>query len=340
MKNNSLCVGLHFVPPYDISDVFRFINNIVPIKQYIRDFQFSIHDPAICKSGRLPVPVPKRFLLLFIRLMATNGYNTTLILNQAEEKNFELIIKELQDYVHEGLTGVCTQKPELAKMIKAKYHHIELQSSCLTYNLKYEDFKEEIEAGYSVFNPVNDIIRDPYNLKRNHEMGLVQKILVAEGCLNRCPFEKMHREAVATGKGVDERKLCPGLLKDPNNFHLFLKANWVTIQRMIDLQEYIDVIKLARGSLADKDRKNDLDYLSRKLLTFVDRYLKTEQGEYVNYNILDYTATSGGEFLRNTFPQGIPSKIIDRYNLFDNIDNIDVLEKIKKEVFDLNHIKY
>lgn len=339
MKKNCLCVGVHFANNYNITHVFQFIDQLTPIKDYVKDFQFAFHDPDVCKSGRMPTYVPKNFILLFIRLMAVNGYGTTVLMNQAEESKFDLIIRELKDYVDAGLTGVCTQKIELAKMIKKAYPHLELQSSCLSYKTKFEEFEEELAAGFSIINPINDIVRDPENLKRNHEKGMLQKILVAEGCFNKCPFEKIHREAVSTGKGIDENKLCTGLLKDPENFPLFLKANWITIQRMVELEEYIDVIKLARGTL-NKGPGNNISDISRGLVRFVERYLATQKGDYINYNILDYTATAGNSFLNKLLPNGIPSQIIDKYDMFNHIDDQELLIKIRNEIFDFNGILY
>lgn len=337
MKDRSLCIGIFF-EKYDVGDVFKFIQNIRPVKRYIRDFQYAIHDPAICKSGRVPKPIPKDFLLLFTRLMKSNGYNTTLLLNQAQDENIDRIIAELKDYVDNGLTGICTQSIPLAKRVKVEYPMLEIQSSCLTYHLKYEDFADEIDAGFTVFNPINDIIRDVDNLKRNHEKGLVQKILVAEGCLNKCPYELKHRKAISTGEYIDSNNLCLGILKKPENFHLFLKANWITIKRMIELEEYIDVIKLQRGSLNLPKTENSLDLLSRRLVTFVDRYLKTQNGEYVNYNILEYTSTCIGDYFYDIFKKGIPSKIIDDHELFNNLDNSNRLNDIIKDIFYINNV--
>lgn len=335
MKNKSLCVGVFFSRDQsNPSSIFSFIEKIEPIKQYIRDFQFSYHDPNVCKSGRSPFLISKSYVLLFIRMMSLNGYKTTVIMNQAKKENFNNIIEGLKCYIEAGLTGVCTQNNELAKLLKKHYPDLELQSSCLTYKLTYEDFKEEIDIGYSVINPINDIVRDVYHLKRNHEKGLKQKILVAEGCLHKCPFEKYHRDAIANGLRTDDSKLCVGLIKEPKDLILFLKANWITIKRMIELQEYIDVIKLARGSFGT----DKLSILAERLVKFVDIYLRTENGEYVNYNILNYTATSGGNYLKKVLPNGISSYIIDNNKMFENLDNVELLTEIRDLILKENNI--
>lgn len=334
MKEKSLCVGVHFRGNHSPQLVFEFIEKLKPIKQYIRDFQFAYHDPSVCKSGRGPVKVPKSLMILFIRLLAVNGYQSTVILNQATEADYENIIEGLKDYVAAGLTGICTQKNDLARLIKQNYPSLELQSSCLSYKLKYEEFKEELEIGFDVINPINDIIRDVENLKRNASLGLKQKILVAEGCLHKCPFEKKHRKAIAEGESLDNSSLCPSLISQPKDLPLFLKANWVTIQEMINLQDYIDVIKLARGTFSG----NSILSIADGLLEFVDRYIRTENGNYVDYDILQYAATSGSIYLQKHLKKGIPSSIIDNNHMFNHLEDEDKLKDITNQILKYNDI--
>ncbi len=334
MKKHCLSIGTSFNKNSREKDILRLIERLEPVKDYIYDFHFAYHDGLIGKTGRIPSQIPKEFNLCFVRLMSIYGYHTTLLFNQVEEKNYEQLLDGIQEYVDNGLTGVCTQKIEFGRMIKDRYPNIILQGSCLSYKLTYEEFKDELDNQFDIVNPINNIIRDPYNLKRNHKLGLKQKILVTEGCLNHCPFEKTHRHLISNGKCMDHVKLCPSILKDKNNFNLFLKSNWVTIQRMIELEEYIDVLKLARGTI----KHNSLEEFGNQIVKFVDRYIQTQKGNYINYNILEYTGALNGTYFNNILKHGIDSYIIDNNDMFNNMNNYDVLNYIKEEIFKKNNI--
>ena len=107
MKDNYLSVGINLANT-NHNDIFRFIDSMRNNKKYIHDFHFAHPNPSICKTGRNPMYIDKKTFISYIRILSISGYNTTILLNLAEECNFEKIVKDLKDYVDNGLSAICT----------------------------------------------------------------------------------------------------------------------------------------------------------------------------------------------------------------------------------------
>lgn len=221
---------------------------------YVWDLHFPHYNPQICASGR-----PMRSDMSLDRIkqitfdtIAWNRENTkfklTLLLNYLLHDNYKVVVDNfVAEFYPRGINSVVVADLELIKRIKDRLPDLEVQGSCLSHRMTEEELEEEKKEGVTLHNPSVNIIRNPDQLKRNAEAGFAQKVLVFEGCLNRCPDENStygHRWYLGRSLNQDS-SFCTKtrIASDPR---YFFKANWITAKRFKALMPYMAVAKMPR----------------------------------------------------------------------------------------------
>ncbi len=325
MKGLKLSIGI--TEPYyseeQARNLFRYMKQMAG--DMIYDLHFAHYDSKQIASGRRSNVYPNKDTEFFkmVEAMVDEGIRSTLLLNYIPHDDFGLVVDILKKkYLPRGLNGVVVADIELARKIKQEIPDLDILGSCLSYRTTVEDLKLEKDLGFVIHNPSMNIIRDVKNLKRNHELGYIQKVIPFEGCLHKCEYEEgndqySHRWAVAHNEsflGTSCR------VRVRNNIRHFLKANWVTISRLKQLEPYIDVVKLQRGLLTNTLPNKSPELFLQKLRAFIDLY----QHGNKEYNVLDYISVSYRTLLRNSYGY-IPSTLFSN-DFFDHIEQCDVSE--------------
>lgn len=294
----------------------------------IHDVHFAHYDPSLIASGRYNRNLKRETTLKFIEdVVGKYNIRLTLLMNYLIEKKYDEIIKIFEeDYYSRGIRSVVVADIELIKRLRDKFPDLYIQGSCLSYRLTEEELEEERQAGVDMHNPSVDIIRNTEQLKRNHELGYKQKILVAEGCLHKCPHEKPvggHRWSIARGKNFYHRKICSNVVRD--DIRYFFKANWVTIPRLNKIIDYIDVIKIPRGTLTISSKVIDEIYPKSDPIDLkiraIERFLYRLDNN-LHHDVMEYNAVTYRPFLVREYGP-IPSQYFTD-EFFENIEKCNM----------------
>ena len=294
--NKQFAIG--FFMHDDIKDninLLKVYNQILPGR--IHDVHFAHYDNSILSSGRFINKTKPETMFSFIEQASDGPIRLTLLMNYLIEKDYDKVLTIFDEYYRAGLRSTVIADLELIKRIKQKYPDVYIQGSCLSYRITEEELEEEAKEGVELHNPGVDIIRMPDQLKANHNAGFKQKVLFAEGCLHSCPHERKdhgHRWCIARGEHYKDPFICTNTVS--SNVREFFTANWVTIQRLRQLEPYIEVIKLPRGHLSNAEQTvitgapfSNID----KLLDFITRY-----DNNLSHSVLEYNAVAYGPTLK------------------------------------------
>lgn len=329
MEHLKLAIGLVPMdqPPQQAR---RWLHGLTEIRPYVHDVHFAHYHPMICASGRtiaqnISLEEARTRLLDLIEYNAVHTrLPLTLLLNYLLHDNRKLVVDNFAvEFYPRGIRSVVLADLDLIKAMKDRFPDVTIQGSCLSYRLTEEELAEEAREGVELHNPAVEIVRDSRQLRKNHQAGFKQKIIMFEGCLHRCPAERMlygHRWMIARNipsagegePGNDHFARFPGceekVIRNPKHF---FRANWITLERLKELSAWFDVVKLPRGTVGTSPD----DHFSVR--DFIDLY---EHGG--SYNVLDYIAVEYGDFLRNTAGY-IPSDYFDR-QFFETIETCDM----------------
>jgi hypothetical protein len=283
-------------------------------KERLHDIHFAHYENSVLASGRFTSGIDEKKMFNFLeRAVEISSIRLTLLMNYIIEKDYEKIMKIFKKYYDAGIRSVVIADLGLIKRIKQKYPDVYIQGSCLSYRLTEEDLEEEANEGVELHNPGVDIIRMPGQIKANYEAGFKQKILFAEGCFHQCPHEKPeggHRWSIARNKSFSHPTMCENqIYRDARDFFL---ANWVTIQELKRLEEYIEVVKLPRGQLTEPSKMSKIrpanspvQNMKDSIESFIHKY-----DNNLHHDVLDFNAVSYKPILRRNLGY-INSEIFD-----------------------------
>ena len=329
-------ISLGYVPSEPVKEKEK-LDELFQYKDYLYDIHFAHYDKREIMSGR-DINVSKENVLNFVEQgIEKYGFNLTLLMNNIP-KGFPLdkvveVFKEV--YYPRGVRNVVIADINLIRKIRDSFPDVLIQGSCLSYRLTAEELEEERIAGVSLHNPRMEIIRDVKNLKRNSELGYRQKVLWSEGCLKYCPFEPIHREALYVGRPLE--KDCKDFIKqDP---FYFLSASWITVERLKELIDYIDVIKLSRGA----NNYKNVEYPTTKIL---EAFIQIYEND-LEYDVLMFARNNYASYVRRCVG-GVPSSLF-KDGFFDLIEDCgrrceelncrrcnDIMEKLYTQRSDSN----
>lgn len=298
--------------------VHRWLEDLAELRPYVHDVHFAHYHPMICASGRFTAQSishdeARDCLLGLIEHNAeTTRLPFTLLLNYLLHDNRRMVVENFaEEFYPRGIRSVVIADLDLIKALKDRFPDVTIQGSCLSYRLTEEELAEEAREGVELHNPAVEIVRNSEQLRRNHQAGFKQKIIMFEGCLHRCPAERMpygHRWLIArniacTGRADSNRYAYgyyPGceekVARDPRQF---FRANWITVDRLKELSPWFDVVKLPRGTVGTSPE----DHFS--IRDFIDLY---EHGG--THNVLQYIAVDYCRYLLHTVGF-VPSEYFD-----------------------------
>jgi hypothetical protein len=311
-----IALGFHIFPNNELN--IKNIDYLSQYNQYLYDIHISHYDNKIVSSGRCIQDNIKNQEFFIIEYAISKGITVSLLMNYLLHKDYDLIIKNFKEnFYSRGIRNVVIADLELIKRMKQALPDVHIQGSCLSYRMTEDELYEEAKEGVEIHNPAVDIIRDYKQLIANHKAGFKQKIIFAEGCLHKCPFERVekgHRWHIARSLMWNNSQSCATFIK--KDFRLFYRANWITIERLKELSDYIEVFKLPRA------RSTNFNNIANSINTdnsfyFLELFLNAYKNNNVNYNILDFNCVIYNIMMRQKYRM-IPSRYFDK-DFFDTI---------------------
>lgn len=308
MQNLKLTVGFS---PCNTST--KDLTELSLFKQFIYDLHFPHYDPQICASGRVVDSKISRDAArkLTFDLISWNQKHTrfklTLLLNYLLHDHYQVVVDNIvNEFYPRGVRSFVVADLELIKRLKDALPDCEIQGSCLSHRLTEEELEEERREGVILHNPSVNIIRNPVQLERNHRAGFAQKVIAFEGCLHECPDENTkygHRWYLA--RSLEHSGYFCNKAQTISDPRLFLKANWVTVERLKTLLPFIDVVKLPR-----------CQHLS--VVSSVKKFMNIfDTG--ASYNVAEFISAGYRDLLFEKIGW-IPSDVFD-HEFFDIADN-------------------
>lgn len=299
------------------------LNEVIKYKDYLHDIHIPHFNGFMMGSGRLsPLADIKSQEFFIIDNALEHGIQVSILMNYMVHDNYKLILRDFKDnFYSRGIRSVVIADLELIKRMKQAFPDLYIQGSCLSYRMTEDELYEEAKEGVEIHNPSVDIIRDYKQLIANHNAGFKQKIIFGEGCLHKCPFERIekgHRWHIARNLLWISNTNCISLIK--NDPRIFYRANWVTIKRLKELSDYIEVFKLPRIMGANRQELANNNNNATQY-HYLDLFFDLYQND-INYNILDFNGVMYGSFLRRKYKK-IPSEYFDK-DFFDTIGYCDM----------------
>jgi len=307
MKKRWLSLGFRANEICNIRELTKFkAGEILP---YIHDIHFAHYNSKLLSSGRPPTKYSKLEVKSFLEICSVNGINTTLLLNSGNYE-FHDIIKALENfYLPLGINAVVISDTNLSEKIRKFYPKLKIYGSCISYIDTVDGLLNEKEKGIDLHNPATWTIRNEPFIKEISGKGLKQKQIATEGCARKCKLEYWHRAESTNSVYHDLEKTCKKGIPD---IYTFLMGSWVTMKQLKRMENYIDVLKLPRGTfekfsdiyrlirLYDSNEPyNIFDFLSIPLKQikhnniimsdiFDDAFFDNTISDTVDYNFLDY----------------------------------------------------
>ena len=146
------------------------------------------------------------------------------------------------------IEGVIVTDYSMAKFIHQNRPELEISTSCnsFMYNTRAMRLWQE-NCGATIFNPPRDILRTPELLKKMHDEGFKLKCIVNESCRYGCPQQMIHCFSAGTINKPYYYE-CGNMTETG-----ILKCNWVLPRWLKQLDEYVDVYKIAgRGATLER----------------------------------------------------------------------------------------
>lgn len=310
---NDIKIAVGFSIAHTRRDNDAKLNKIKKHRSNVYDIHFAHYDPNIMASGRFSKNNNKEQTFYVIERALQNNIKATLLMNYMYHNDYDLIIRDFKEnFYPRGIRSVVIADIELIKRMKQTFPDVHIQGSCLSYRMTEDELYEEAIEGVEIHNPAVDIIRDYNQLIANHKAGFKQKVIFSEGCIHRCPHErsyKGHRWHISRNLNWHDTSNCTTMIgKDMRYFYL---ANWVTIERLKELSDYIDVIKLPR--MRDYDINNDVNLTSDcgdPYLFHLDMLIDLYSKDNASYNILELNGVMSGRYLSQKY-FNIPSTYFD-----------------------------
>lgn len=300
-----------------------YLNTIAQVKDVLHDVHFAHYNNAEIASGRFVEGTDPEATMQFVQDALTIGIRPTLLINYLINKDYKKIMEVFDEmYYQRGLRSVVVADIELIKRLSDKYSDLYIQGSVLSYRSTEKELQEEKDAGVVIHNPQASIIRDPEQIVKNHAAGFKQKIMPFEGCYRDCIHEKSvggHRWSIARNKEFNSDTICSKVLM--GDMRPFFRANWVTTQRLAEIKDSIEVIKMPRGTggglvrrfIGSTPSQPAIVNMGRAVVEFIDIIENSKP-----YNIADFNAVVYGENLRDIF-RTVPSELFDK-EFFDITD--------------------
>jgi len=263
----------------------------------LHDVHFAHYENSVIASGRFLSGIDESKMFDFLnKAQEISSIRLTLLMNYLIEKDYKKIMRIFKKYYNAGIRSVVIADLELIKRVKQKYPDVFIQGSCLSYRITEEDMYEEAKEGVELHNPAVDIIRIPGQIEANHKAGFKQKVLFAEGCFHKCPFEKSeggHRWSIARGKEFTHPEMCEKkIFVDARDFFL---ANWITINQLKKIEDFIEVVKLPRGQLTEvtkvskiRPKESLVKNMEDSLFNFIQKYDNNEPHDVLDLNSVSY----------------------------------------------------
>jgi hypothetical protein len=248
-------VDRKFSLPYVWVETEEYINEFLPYQKNIDSvflglpYVLGMYSHATCQESaireseernnkdRLTLDFLKKSKGVFKRIIVYNPSVFTKNLEQLQWSVENLLIPFLYEYEIEGL---ITTGFNIAKEVKSYLPNIEIQTSCNSYQFGTQfmrHWKEQL--GVELFNPPREILRMPRLLKEMKDEGYKIKAIVNEACLFGCPHTITHIGANAQILSYNSDYGCK---ENPTNL---FKSNWVIPRWLPQLDEYVDVYKIA-----------------------------------------------------------------------------------------------
>lgn len=204
-----------------------------------------------------------------------------------------------------GVEAVTLANPFLIEQARAVCPELEISASVLSDIDCYSRAEAFALAGATTMTVDTSINRDLKLLKQiSQRLGVELKLMVNEGCLNKCPFRKFHMNYIShkSKEGADEGQafsFACGDIIDRDAGQIF-KSNWI---RPEDLRRYSDITRFFK--IVGRDM------LPSKVLRCVRAYME----QSYDGNLFDLLCSSIG-FYGIEYRGHIDNKALDRTNFF------------------------
>lgn len=178
------------------------------------------------------------------------------------------------------IEGVIVTDYNAAKFIHQNRPCVEISTSCnsFLYNIRAMRLWQE-NCGATIFNPPRDILRSPKLLKEMHDAGFKLKCIVNESCRYGCPQQMTHCFSAGRTAGTFFYE-CSKMGETG-----ILKCNWVLPRWLKQLDEYVDVYKIAgRGATLERIASMLDAYINERDDIHLDDFLygAVYRGEHCN----------------------------------------------------------
>ena len=239
---------------YFVADSFEtnklYLDAMEGVKHLLHDIHIAHYDLTEIASGRFISTKNPQSTHKFVEEAVGRDFRLSILINYLLHRDYDRIIKIFdENYYRRGIRSVVVADMELIKRLRDKYPDLYIQGSALSYLSSVSELQEERDAGVDIHNPKVGIIRHPEQIEINHQAGFKQKVMPFEGCFRECRHEKTvggHRWNTARGTQFRDDTICSRFIfKDLRHF---FRADWVTIQRLHELNDSIEVVKLPRGT--------------------------------------------------------------------------------------------
>lgn len=182
--------------------------------------------------------------------------------------------------------AVTLANPFLIEQARAACPHLEISASVLADIDCFSRAEAFARAGATTLCVDTSINRDLKLLRQiRQNLGVELKLMVNEGCLNKCPFRKFHMNLIShksqeqDGEGTSFSFACGDII-DRDQGQIF-KSNWI---RPEDLRRYEDITNFFK--IVGRDM------MPSKVLRCTSAYLN----ESYNGNLFDLLCSSIGYF--------------------------------------------
>lgn len=274
----------------------------------------------IAGSGRVGSPMSEEKLRKLAEIIHTGGMRVDLAMNATCEGPgwySDAHVGRVVDFVrrmHEdaGIEAVTIANPFYIEAVRTACPAIEISVSVLSAVDSFEKARAYADAGANTITPDTSINRNLSMLKGIHEhLGLEIKLMVNEGCLNRCPYRLFHMNHIShraiedCDEGREFSFACGALIeKDPA---MLFRSNWV---RPEDLRRYEGITTYFK--IVGRDM----------LRSRVVRSIKAYMDESYDGNLLDIICSSIG-FYGVEKGACIDNKALDDTGFFERLSACD-----------------
>ena len=221
---------------------------------------------SVAGSGRVATDMPMEQFVGTVRRIREAGIDVDITMNSTCEGagwydgdavagTVEFVRRMHED---EGVRAVTLANPFHIEAVRNACPDLEISASVLSDIDCFSRAKTFADAGATTFTPDTSINRDLKLLGAIHRrLGLEVKLMVNEGCLNKCPYRKFHMNYIShvSREGEHEGEAfsfaCGDLIrKDTANL---FRSNWVRPEELSRYEGITSFFKIVgRDMLASK----------------------------------------------------------------------------------------